>query len=622
MVDLAKLRPDTAGIYKVIVYARDTATGKLASSTRQLFVKEHTGKELSLNVVTQTTNPDEGQEFKVYALAGGGVRYYRYSFSYIDSKGKRTVIKNNTNESSAVYNISKAGQYKVVVGVTDADGNYKEKNVCVNLCRKSVIPLTAEAQISANEILRGETLSVSMNANGGSEPYRYVFRYVKESGAMVTVSSGSENKSDISFSKSGYYTVKASVYDKNNECVEKQFAVAVTEDTQKQLSFSAYMPASKISVGEAVKVSASASGGKKPYQYSFRCCDEQGKTINLQDYATASSASLSFGKAGFYQVIASVKDYNGNVAEKVFNICAVKDTGKDFNAEIDSNDVVSEGSTVRFTVSASGGTEPYEYQYYYRDSYGQWIVFKPYGTENFADIKASEKGYLYVKADIRDGGGNVYSEDTNIIVYSKDKSTTLAQTTLQELPNWASKSLSEIPKGVKVNIITQYEHWFYVYYQGKVGWVYNRALGNYTNYYSVNTATLPYIADDIIFERGKDPFLLFRYVTGMAYRAMEKDSIENMCVELIKYKRGACYQRAAMVYYLYLRAGFDAIRVSDGIDDYTGGGPHNWVIVRTKDGYRHVDPTQVIGLPEFYMVTDNAISPYFSWDRNKYPACK
>lgn len=87
---------------------------------------------------------------------------------------------------------------------------------------------------------------------------------------------------------------------------------------------------------------------------------------------------------------------------------------------------------------------------------------------------------------------------------------------------------------------------------------------------------MPTVVDDILFDTGTSLKSMFNYAYSMRYRYVSNDSIENLCVYILKYGRGACYHHAALLYYMMDRAGYEAIIIRDGIDDYTGGGPHNW----------------------------------------------
>lgn len=163
--------------------------------------------------------------------------------------------------------------------------------------------------------------------------------------------------------------------------------------------------------------------------------------------------------------------------------------------------------------------------------------------------------------------------------------------------------------------------WIKVRYGSNIGWVYNKSFNtSIKNYSSIDTNTLPVIIDDWIFDNGKDIRTIYNYVVRkISYRNLSNDTVENLCVHVLRYGTGACYHYGALLYYMLDRAGYDTLIV-DGIDLYTDGGPHRWNMVKVNGYWYHIDATPIIGLPEYYLVKDSDISGVFSWDRNKYPA--
>ncbi len=211
------------------------------------------------------------------------------------------------------------------------------------------------------------------------------------------------------------------------------------------------------------------------------------------------------------------------------------------------------------------------------------------------------------------------------VVTSSTKKTTSAGTTMKLNKSWSSSSVVSVPKGATVYQYASSGNWRKVKYGSNYGWIYNKAFGVSKNYSSISTSTLPTVVDDILFDTGTSIKSIFNYVYNMGYRSGSNGSVESLCVYMLKNGRGACYHHAALLYYMLDRAGYDALIVQ-GKDLYTGGGPHAWCMVKTNGNWRHIDATAISGLTtgsnRFYLVKDSVISPYFSWDRTKYPAAK
>lgn len=208
-----------------------------------------------------------------------------------------------------------------------------------------------------------------------------------------------------------------------------------------------------------------------------------------------------------------------------------------------------------------------------------------------------------------------------VAVVSKKNAVAVNGSVIKNKAAWSGKNIGSFKSGAKLNQITKSGCWIKVEYNGNIGYVYNRSFGVKSNYSSINKSTLPIVVDDWFFSNGTGIKGIFNYCYSVSYSSLPKEGMEDMCVRAIKMRMGACYHHAALLKYMLERAGYSSIYV-EGIDKYTGGGPHAWTMVKTNDGWRHIDATQVRGLQTFYLVKDSVISPYFKWDRNKYPAAK
>lgn len=611
------------GKYRIIVGVRDE-DNTYKENLYDVVVKNETGRELTVTsqISAQKTAPNT--VINVTADADGGTQPYRYKFSYKNSKGDWITVQDYSAKNTASFRFSEVGYYTVIIGVRDYDNHYSENLYEVAVQSDTKKKLEVSSTISSRSINAGGSIKINARAAGGVAPYKYKFSYKTGDNEWIVVRDYSvSNTAVLRFPESGYYNVIVGVRDSDNHYSENLYSVVVKDNTNKELKVTSSIDSTEKYINDPISVSAKASGGYGPYRYKFSYKDSSGNWITVQDYSAKSKAQIKFTKSGYYTVIVGVRDYNNRYTENLYVVKIKRDTGKNIAVNASANKTAAaEGETFKVTASASGGTEPYQYQYSYLSENGKWTVAKDFSANSSADIKINAKGVYTLKVTAMDGNNKTVSKSFSMNIYSKTASRTISKTILMANPRWATVTLKEVPQGSGVNIIKQSDRWFLVNYNGTVGWLYNLALGSYSNYSSVTVDTLPAVADDIIFNRGRSVYSLYKYVTGMGYRSMEKDTVENMCVYIIKYRRGACYQRAALLYYLYKRAGFDVIRVDDGIDNYTGGGPHNWCIIKTADGYRHIDPTGVIGLPEFYLVKDSAIAPYFSWDRKKYPECK
>lgn len=232
-------------------------------------------------------------------------------------------------------------------------------------------------------------------------------------------------------------------------------------------------------------------------------------------------------------------------------------------------------------------------------------------------IKALKPGTVVITAETENG----VKAECKVEIYAVDSRSFVTSTSLMSNAAWDSDVITSVSNGSKAYVLETKGTWIKVRYGSNIGWVYNKSFDtSIKNYSTIDTNTLPIIIDDWIFDNGRDIRTIYNYVTRkISYRNLRDDTVENLCVHVLRYGTGACYHYGAMLYYMLDRAGYDTLIV-DGIDDYTGGGPHRWNMVKVNGNWYHIDATPIIGLPEYYLVTDSVIEQVFSWDRDKYPA--
>lgn len=605
------------------VYAAETSDVQSQTEVSEI---EEPYEKLSLkNAEMDFSEIMLGGAVKITSNIVGGTGEYKYTYSFRKiNVNEFTVVYEDIDNDTAEITVPDVGSYVVKVSATDSDGNYDEKTFDLIVKNDTGEKLANNSFVNSTEIYAGNKIKAAAVASGGVESYSFKFYYKKGNGKWITVKDYSESKSaDIFFSTSGFYTVRIAVKDADGNYIPRDIKITVKKETGSVLKNNSSISSLSAPIGKSVELSANVSGGTKPYQYKYYYKENGGNWKVIKDYCEDSKISASFSESSFYVVRIAVKDADGNYIPKDISFTATKDTGTELkNNSTVSSSIVFEGDRVTLRANVSGGAFPYKYKYYYKGSDGKWITIKDYSRSSSASVQLPSAGVYTVRIAVSDGNGKYIPKDYTVNAAEKNSMKVVNSSLMMNNPKWATSNTGTIPSGTTVYPITKSGNWFKVKCGNKAGWLYNLSFGSYKNYTSINASSLPYIADDIIFNRGKSVYSLFKYVTSMRYNSINNDTLENLCTYILRYKQGACYHRAALLYYILNRAGYEVIRVDDGIDDYTGGGPHNWCIIKTAEGYRHIDPTHVIGLPDFYLVKDSAISNYFTWDRNKYPECK
>ena len=131
-----------------------------------------------------------------------------------------------------------------------------------------------------------------------------------------------------------------------------------------ELKVSLSSSASSIDLGNSVTLSASSTGENGSVTYQFSANDEV-----IQAYGSAKTCTWKPSKAGVYTINVTAKDSAGNTASdnktvKVNEVVTQKLTN---NSTISATSI-EQGTTIKMTAKASGGTAPYTYKYYCKPS--------------------------------------------------------------------------------------------------------------------------------------------------------------------------------------------------------------------------------------------------------------
>lgn len=609
-------------------YAKVVISDSNGASAEKIFpvtVVKATGNPMVNASKLSQTAIELGESVELLSTVRGGTKPYTYTYSVKEYNGTKVDLASDRAADSYIFTPDAPGYYTVTFTAKDMDGNTAQKDIKLDVTKKESTALANNSFIRNNVITAGNELVVNGSPAGGTAPYRYSYYYkLRSTNSWLPLSVN--NKSNVftyKFDEPGYYDFLVRATDHTGTRKDKKLQFAVTKDTGLELKNTSTLSKTKLEPGETITMNASAEGGKAPYRYRYYVRFNNGEWTRIEGYTPKDSITYKPTKQGLYTAKFMIADANNEVVEKEISFNTSNYTGQPMYNNISvSATALYAGQRLTIKGIASGGYTPYQYKFYYRIGASGWTVLRDYDYSDTFSLNLDDPGAYTFRVAVKYGDNAVAVKDVEVDVISSTRLTVNTTSPAMKSARWADDEVMTVSAGTTVELIQKYGRWYRIRYNGKSGWMYNLAFTGGSNYSDITTSNLPIVADDIIFQNGRGIKPLYDYVTYMSYRAMDKDTVENMCVFMLKYKRGACYQRAALLYYLLDRAGYEVIRVNDGIDDYTGGGPHNWVIINTSYGWRHIDPTPVRGLSIFYLVCDKDISPYFTWDRIKYPVCK
>lgn len=222
--------------------------------------------------------------------------------------------------------------------------------------------------------------------------------------------------------------------------------VTVFEDLKNESEISA----AAVTLGTRITLTGKASGGTAPYTYAYyykKTTANSWTAFNRENgsaYSTKTTAGFNPSDFGKYELRVNVKDSNGTVVQKNFEV-NIKSKNPLINESIEPKLAVRYGLPVTIKAYASGGVKPYKYAYYYaRLNKENW---KPITTDNGSEYISSDTveftaplpATYNVKVSIKDSIGQV-----------KDKILTVQ--TWGNFLNESTVSASKVIVGSKVTL--------------------------------------------------------------------------------------------------------------------------------------------------------------------------
>jgi large repetitive protein len=303
----------TAGTYTVTV-----TDANLCTTTHSVTITQPAAA-LSASVTAQTNVLCYGQSTgSLTVTASGGTSPYQYSIN-----------GGTTWQSGGTFSALAAGTYTITV----TDANNCTTTTSATITQPSA-PLSATVTAQTNVLCFGQsTGSLTVTASGGTSPYQY------------SINGGTTWQSGGTFSALAAGTYTINVKDANN-CVTTT-STTITQPSA-PLSASVTAQTNVLCYGQSTgSLTVTASGGTSPYQYSIN----GGTTWQ-------SGGTFSALAAGTYTI--NVKDANNCVTTTSITITQPS-APLSASVTAQTNVLCYGQSTGSLTVTASGGTSPYQY---------------------------------------------------------------------------------------------------------------------------------------------------------------------------------------------------------------------------------------------------------------------
>ena len=359
------------------------ATDKKLFTNGALGVLPESTGSLTLTLTPSASKVGVNQSVTFTAKATSNSGTVKYSFTTSDGKTQAASTSNKFT-----WTPTKTGTYTIAVNGVD---NNSDITAVTKVTVTSGSVLVNNSTLSAVSINLGDTVTAKCAASGGKAPYTYAVLLKKTSETVWSSAQDFSSNATVSMKplKATDYRVCVKVKDSAGTIEKKYFDVAVKDVSLKNTST---LSASSINLGSTLTAKCSASGGKAPYTYAV-LLRKTSETVwtSAQDFSSNAAVSMKPLKATDYRVCVKVRDSEGTIAKKYFDV-TVKDTGLK-NTSVLSATSVKLGSKVTAKCSATGGKSPYTYAVYVKKtSDTSWTTkqsFKSNASVVFTSMKAT-----------------------------------------------------------------------------------------------------------------------------------------------------------------------------------------------------------------------------------------
>ena len=211
-------------------YAVKVADSKGKTSTKYFTVKVNAPATPLANASTiSATSIKKGSSIKLTAKATGGTAPYKYRY-FCKPQGdiSWTALTGTTTATSYTHKPARAITYQYAVKVADSKGKTSTKYFTVKVSESSA-NLANTSTISATSIKKGQTVTMTAKATGGTAPYKYRY-FCKPQGAtswtaLTNTTTATSYTHKPARSISYQYAVK--IADSTGKTVTKYFTVNV-----------------------------------------------------------------------------------------------------------------------------------------------------------------------------------------------------------------------------------------------------------------------------------------------------------------------------------------------------------------------------------------------------------
>lgn len=371
--------PYTPAEYKVYAVVQDSSGNEVTEAVSRTVSEPY----VDITVFKVGDGSGSSPAWKTFTLSteveahgATGELEFRY---YVVRAESIVVLRDYSTSNTCTWRPYTAAEYRVYVNVKDANGVIYTESLDYKVEEAAALSIQDFTVLPESQIVRNNTVSITAQAEGGTGEYEYCFYLVRNSSKIVLKDFTSDNSVLWTPYTAADYKVHVEVRDSAGNQVkdEKEFVVRMSNLTIDEMSVT---PGDGAAAGSTVTIEALASEGEGRYEYCFYVIRD-GSKILLQDFSSKNVCNWNPVTPANYDVIVEVRDETGETVTRSTEYVIFPNEVKITRFNIDSSGDICQGNNIVLTVEASGGSLPYEYQFYVMRN-GEKIMLKDFSEES------------------------------------------------------------------------------------------------------------------------------------------------------------------------------------------------------------------------------------------------
>ncbi len=363
-----------------------------------------------INIESFSVTLPENMEIVNGVTLTDGMAYYGTEINFRVNDG---YTASNVSDGTNALTPDENGIYTVVVkGDLTVSADIEE------------IPLENNSTVSAEEIVFGDSITVTADAEGGAGGFTYAVYFKKDYSSDWTVKQDFDENTEVTIkpAKATAYSVLVIAKDSRGKTSEKTFNI----DVRGKLTNTSSLEKDEIYFGNDIVVNASAEGGMGDRTFAvYYKKTASDKWITAQNFSDNTSVSITPAAATTYNVVVKVKDSRGVVSRKAFTV-TVNGMENTSTVTVDTGSDSDRINNIKVSCSAKGGIGELQYAVYYKKSASDnWMIAQRFSDNTELTITPAVPTDYDVMIRARDIRGVVSKKIITVNTSKKQETSTI-----------------------------------------------------------------------------------------------------------------------------------------------------------------------------------------------------